>query len=89
MVPYPLRNFHRFGVTLEERYFRSLHGFAEAQLGAGLSTGVRREFQQRTRNETTDRLVSRVQSYWVLATAHWPLIFYLFPLVGLKCMSKE
>jgi hypothetical protein len=27
--------------------------------------------------------------YWPLITGHRPLIFYLFPLVGLKCMSKE
>ena len=27
--------------------------------------------------------------YWPPITGHWPLLFYLFPLVGLKCISKE
>lgn len=27
--------------------------------------------------------------YWPLITNHGPLIFYLFPLLGVKCMSKE
>jgi hypothetical protein len=53
------------------------------------------ELQQKTGNEAADTgQTSRVvlgTGYWVLGTRYWVLITdsYLFPLVGLKCISKE
>jgi len=47
-----------------------------------------RQFQQ-PRTSPSLAAVVPAPNHWPLTPDHWPLIFYLFPLDGLKCMSKE